>query len=1176
MKLVRLLLQAFGPFTNKVVDFSTGPTNLHLIYGPNEAGKSSALRAMTDLRFGIPVRSSDAFVHAVGDLRIGGIFLTQAGQRIGLVRRKGKGATLARLDADTEQPDPSLAVESTHERELTGGLERAEFEAMFGLNHARLREGGKLLLAGESDLGSALFEASAGTRGITALLAALDADAKKLYSPHGRAQNAVINEARRQLEEQRQALRQVQTKPADWQALNRAHETAKAALDDATKALETLRRRENELTELRTVEPLLREHDRLAVELQSLAEIPDLAENAREERLAAEQAMAHAQQDLREAESELHRCSIAIIALVLEPLVLEHADAIERLVSGFAAAAHHRIEVQQQLAVIEQMTSSLEMLLGRLAPGRQPNELLRSVPSDADRVMLDTHLDQISLLRERLQGYQQRTEMLDEAMKPETEALPVVTDQAACQALAAAIRHAQSLGDVTRQKTDSDRQIRELERQLEQSLSDLSAESEQALRRTHPILEGQIILTKQDLSEVDEQLRTARDEYQLVGRDLDEQRLRHRQLAAEGEVVTSDTLRLARVRRDEGWAFIRQAYIERTQDAEELTRRFDTDRALPDAFQAAEREADRQADLLRADAKRAAGFEDCSMRIEQMETRRRELERQMEALATRRGEVLATWGQRLRQAGLPNLDPETLHEWQGRRHDALQLAERVAALCVDRERLLTQAVEAASSIAEVLRALGQPFDEKSVRDAHKLSSLIEQGVRWEKHTVQSEADHSARAKAAKLQRVERDKLNRHLTETKTELEHHLSALQEWHARLVLPASSTPDAVKARLNELDELVRQGSALTEAQQRKAHLQAVVDDLIAQANQVAALLGESAPTALDNFTDHVRKRLVVARERDQERSVLTRDQTRAQEKKRLAELEQNAQEVVYTRLCTVAHVATIDTLPELEEAATRKRQAQRSLALLQDQLTRASSHSEEELRARLAGRDAFALDSERDRCRAEIQRREQEQSSARQAEEQARLALDTIDTSDRAAIAREAMESAASRYRSAIRPWARLKLAHALLQEALNRFREQAQAPMVASASSYFLLMTGGAYERLVTDESEDRPVLCAQRTDGTRIGIEEMSEGTADQLYLALRLAALELRRSSHPQMPLVLDDALITSDDERAANILRALVRFAEHGQVMIFTHHRHLIDVAREALGDQAFVLHAL
>ena len=1176
MKLVRLLLQAFGPFTDKVVDFSTGPTNLHLIYGPNEAGKSSALRAMTDLRFGIPVRSPDDFIHTASDLRIGGVFLNQTGQRIGLVRRKGRGATLARLNADTEQADPSLAVDSADERELTGGLERAEFEVMFGLNHARLREGGKLLLAGEGDLGSALFEASAGTRGITALLVALDADAKKLYSPHGRAQNAVINEARRQLEEQRQALRQAQTKPADWQALNRAHETAKAALDDATKALETLRRRENELTELRTVEPLLREHDRLAAELQSLAEIPDLAENAREERLAAEQAMAHAQQDLWEAESELQRCSIAIAALVLEPLVLEHAEAIERLVSGVAAAAHHRIEVQQQIAVIERITSNIEMLVGRLAPGRQLGELLRSVPSDADRVMLDTHLDQVSRLRERLQGYQQRADMLDEAMKPETEALPVVADQIARQALTAAIRKAQSLGDVIRQKTDVDRQIRGLESQLEQALSDLSAESEQALRATHPILDAQIILTKQHLSEIDEQLRTARDEYQLVGRDLDEQRLRHRQLAAEGEVVTSDTLRLARVRRDKGWAFIRQAYIERAQDAEELARSFDADRTLPDAFEAAESEADRHADLLRADAKRAAGFEECSMRIEQMEARRKEIDRQMEALATRRGDVLATWGQRLSQAGLPNLDPETLHEWQGRRHDALQLAERVAALRADRERLLTQAVEAASSITEVLWALGQPVAEKSAGDVDMLISLIEQGVGWEKHTVQAEADHTARTKAAKLQRVERDRLDRLIAEAKTELEHHLSALEEWHARLVLPASSTPDAVKARLNELDELIRQDSALTEAQQRKAHLQAILDDLTSQGGQVAGLLGESISSALDTYVDRLHKRLAMARERDQERAILIRDQTRAQENKRLAELEQKAQEAVYARLCAVVHVATIDTLPVLEEAASRKRQAQRNLSLLQDQLARASSRSEEELRTRLAGRDAFALDSERDRCRADIELREQEQSSARQAEEQARLALETIDTSDRAAIAREAMESAAARYRSAIRPWARLKLAHALLQESLNRFRERAQAPMVASASSYFSLMTGGAYERLVTDESDDRPALCAQRAGGSRIGIEEMSEGTADQLYLALRLAALELRRSSHPQMPLILDDALVTSDDERAANILQALARFAEHGQVMIFTHHRHLIDVAHKALGDQAFVTHTL
>jgi exonuclease SbcC len=132
------------------------------------------------------------------------------------------------------------------------------------------------------------------------------------------------------------------------------------------------------------------------------------------------------------------------------------------------------------------------------------------------------------------------------------------------------------------------------------------------------------------------------------------------------------------------------------------------------------------------------------------------------------------------------------------------------------------------------------------------------------------------------------------------------------------------------------------------------------------------------------------------------------------------------------------------------------------------------------------------------------------------------------------------------------------------------------MVAAASRYFSLISGGRYPRLLADEEGEQPVLRAEREDGARIGVEAMSEGTADQLYLALRLAALELRRSSHPQMPLVLDDVLVTSDDERVSNSLRALADFAGGGQVMLFTHHRHLIDLARSTLDEGAFAVHNL
>ena len=1176
MKLLRLLLQAFGPFTKKVVDFSAGPNNLHLIYGPNEAGKSSALRAMTDLRFGIPVRSTDSFIHAAGDLRIAGVFLSQTGHPVGVVRRKGKGATLSRFNVETEQADPARPVDSALERELTGGLDRTECESMFGLNHARLREGGRRLLAGEGDLGSALFEASAGTRGITALLAALDADAKQLYSSHGRAQHAVINEARRQLDEQRQVLREALTKPADWQALNRAYDMAKTTLDEMTQALETLRRRENDLTELRTVEPLLREHDRLAAELQSLAEVPNLAEDARQERFTAQQSLARAQQDFRDAEQERERCVSALAALALEPLVLQHANTIERWVSAVAAASRHHIEGQQQTVVIEQMASALAILVERITPGRALSEVLRAIPSDADRKMLETHVTEVGRFGDRLHTAQQQAEAIEKSLQQEAEVAPVLPIPTARQAVATIIRRAQLLGDVVRCKADLDRQMRDLESQFAFALADLSTDSEQALRSAHPILDTQITLTKQELLEVQEQQRVAGDECQRVERDLDEQRLKYRQLAAEGEVVTSDTLRSARLRRDSGWALIRQAYIERTQDAENLAHGFDADRPLPAAFEAAEREADRQADLLRSDTKRAAGFEECSTRIDQMEARLCQLQQHMDALAMHRGEILTGWGRRLCEAGLPDLAPEPLHEWQRRRHDALQLAERLAAVRTDRDRLIAQSVEAAATIAKALRALGEPVEECAAGDLQSLPVLIEQGLNWEKSVIQLEAEQSARAKAVQQLQVERDKISRAIGEMTAELDRHRSALHQWEARLALPAQSTPDAVKARLHELDELARQHSTLIEAQERKALLQAELDDLTQQGCHIAELLGETAPVVLNHFADSARKRLVVARERDQEREVLLRDHQRAQEKKQRAESVQVAQDAVCARLCAAAGTTTVEALPELEEAAARKREMKKNLAFVQDQLARASSHSKEELRTRLADRDAFALDHERDRCRAEIEQREQELIAAQHTAQHTRLALNAVDASDRAAVAREAMESAAARYRSAIRPWARLRFAHALLQEALNRFRERAQAPMIAAASSYFALMTGGVYERLVTDESEHAPVLSAQRSGGERIHVEQMSEGTADQLYLALRLAALELRRSSHPQMPLILDDALITSDDERVANILRALAQFAEGGQVMIFTHHQHLIDVARATLGDQGFSAHTL
>ena len=89
MRIRRLHLKAFGPFTDQVLDFGEKGVGIVLVHGPNEAGKSSALRAICDLRFGIPAQSGDNFVHSHPDMRVGGEFVDRQGRRHSFMRRKG-------------------------------------------------------------------------------------------------------------------------------------------------------------------------------------------------------------------------------------------------------------------------------------------------------------------------------------------------------------------------------------------------------------------------------------------------------------------------------------------------------------------------------------------------------------------------------------------------------------------------------------------------------------------------------------------------------------------------------------------------------------------------------------------------------------------------------------------------------------------------------------------------------------------------------------------------------------------------------------------------------------------------------------------------------------------------------------------------------------------------------
>ncbi len=90
-----------------------------------------------------------------------------------------------------------------------------------------------------------------------------------------------------------------------------------------------------------------------------------------------------------------------------------------------------------------------------------------------------------------------------------------------------------------------------------------------------------------------------------------------------------------------------------------------------------------------------------------------------------------------------------------------------------------------------------------------------------------------------------------------------------------------------------------------------------------------------------------------------------------------------------------------------------------------------------------------------------------------------------------------------------------------------------------------------------------------------GLDEISEGERDQLYLALRLASVERHCASDGPMPVILDDVLVNFDDDRAAAALRVLVDLSQTTQVLVFTHHQRVLDLARAVLPAESFAVAA-
>ncbi|MDK1481479.1 YhaN family protein, partial [Sinorhizobium sp. 6-117] len=180
MRLQQLDLVRYGKFTARSLDLgkaNSGQPDFHLVYGPNEAGKSTLFSGFLDLLFGIERLSPYGFLHPYQTMRVGGIVET-AGRRHHAYRIKRNANSLIGPD---ERPLPENLFSAA-----LGSIDRATYRTMFSLDDDSIEQGGESILKSEGELGSLLFSASSGLPDSGAVLATLRAEADAFYRPQGR------------------------------------------------------------------------------------------------------------------------------------------------------------------------------------------------------------------------------------------------------------------------------------------------------------------------------------------------------------------------------------------------------------------------------------------------------------------------------------------------------------------------------------------------------------------------------------------------------------------------------------------------------------------------------------------------------------------------------------------------------------------------------------------------------------------------------------------------------------------------------------------------------------------------------------------------------------------------------------------------------------------------------
>ena len=1178
MRISSLHLKAYGPFNGAIIDFDRQASGLQLVYGPNERGKSTAMRAITALLFGFPTRTDDHFGRDYSALRVGAVLTDDTSLRA-VMRRKGVRQTLCEFDPATGRESPDRLIDQASIDALLGGIDALRFDWIYSLGSAQLRRGGRSLLESGSELGATLFEAASGIQRLRAVSAGLQSQADALFVPRGKLPS--LNAALIDFEASQQAARDAVVAPRQWQALRDALDQAQVDLDQIETQWRTRRERLGQVQRLLSLGPQVARSTTLGRELADLTDVPELPDDAQSQLALWLQSLEQSGLTLLGDRNRLSRCREALAALPASSAWLAEAQAVAQLagrLGGFQAAcaslpalhsdaaAAQRV-LQLAMAAIDGAASLQPRDGPSLSPSDRPTAQALTgpgidtlVPSRAAMAQARRSLAVRRDLETRRTELSVASELAEHRVLEAGRALEAAPDPGDITAFVSAHDAAAAVGDIEQQASRLASQLAALDTQLDRQADALGGPSVEVLARL--ALPGALLDDAQALARTivneQNQLQTRQAAHREALVRLQRE---HRGLSQQQGIIDRSTLDAARGERD--------AHLQMLQsDSADERRAFRL--ALLGTSIA---QADRLADARFHDAARLAEIDSLQQRMTEAQQALAACDIDSDRLEQKALQAAHDWSAQLASRGLPIMAPQAWSGWAAQHQRLLEALAAREALATEHRSLLLQRDQHLQLLQSAYASINQsgpglPTLSAGLRHARTLMASLQQ----------ASADRRRLADAFEHALLNAKRHRGALAALDREADSLRSSWLTLAAELRLGPAASSHELAARLDAFDEL-RDASVAFEAAHRQWQLAAQqIEAFRFDARALARRLGEPEPLPGSEslFVATCRASLESNQRAHDDRLRLQTEAQSLELSIAMAVAQSERLQASIDRLQSLGGVSDEASLQQVVSRNDRRRALRRELASLDDLIRSTAGPAYSSLVEQLACVDPAALQTEQDMLEQFIAQDEAARDAAIAARTQARSAFDAVNGDARAALAAESSREHLAAVSRLATDWARLRLARELLERSVQSYQTRSQGPMLAAASRWFSRMTAGRWVTLLPDWSDDNQILIAERDDGLRLPVARLSEGTADALYLSLRLAAIEVRLTAAPPIPLLLDDVLMTFDDERAVLTLQGLAELAQRNQVVYFTHHPHLLALARSALPTDAFSVHEL